>query len=401
MAKGLYVLCEGLPSHVIDSQVIEHLSLLREHLSIEFDLLVLAPSKSLYDDAVKRLPDVRKRLAGKVSVVKGFRPALPWSRWLNERVILRQVADLREYDFVHARTDYTAAMMMGACRRLAIPILWDCRGDALAEIEGRFSQAFFFAKPFIAWRKLQCRRNTRLAASGCSAATFVTASLRDVNAKFGKSLKTWLTPCFAPEDFFFFDQAVRAETRAALGYKDEQRVYVYSGGMAAYQCFSSVVKQFEAIYSKNDKARLLVLTSSVEYALRESSRLPEEIVKVMSVSFFSVGSYLCASDFAFFLREEGGLNEAAFPTKFAEYAMTGLPIIMNESPRDCARLARKWGIFSCSKGEGSKLTREQREECSSSAAKELGRRQSMVLYSYIYNFLLSSKSGAIHCIGTE
>ena len=171
--------------------------------------------------------------------------------------------------------------------------------------------------------------------------------------------------------------------------------------MAAYQCFSSVVKQFEAIYSKNDKARLLVLTSSVEYALRESSRLPEEIVKVMSVSFFSVGSYLCASDFAFFLREEGGLNEAAFPTKFAEYAMTGLPIIMNESPRDCARLARKWGIFSCSKGEGSKLTREQREECSSSAAKELGRRQSMVLYSYIYNFLLSSKSGAIHCIGTE
>ncbi|MCH8131002.1 MAG: hypothetical protein IIA30_00480 [Myxococcales bacterium] len=55
-----------------------------------------------------------------------------------------------------------------------------------------------------------------------------------------------------------------------------------------------------------------------------------------------MNAWLNATDAAIMLRRPDPLNAVAFPTKFAEYGMVGLPVLMSDAVPEAAAVAREW-----------------------------------------------------------
>jgi len=71
--------------------------------------------------------------------------------------------------------------------------------------------------------------------------------------------------------------------------------------------------------------------------------IPPEIYVLSSALIGEMNAYLNAADCAFMLREHTDTNAAASPTKFAEYCLTGLSVIMTDAVPDSFELAQRFG----------------------------------------------------------
>jgi hypothetical protein len=339
----LFVLFEGLADTVIDSQVLLHARALRDGGLADFTIWTFAWNDALYRRSMERLPAAMERAGCPIRVLRGLRPGLPGSRLINGALVRRAWRRFRPpADLVHARTDYVAACCAEA--RLPVPILWDCRGDALAELEAALGDR---PAPLRALRLAMARRSRRRAAETCAGAICVSHPLAALVRPEMRTDRLEVIPCGASRRLFFFDPALRAERRAALGLGDGQEVYVYSGGLAAYQCFGQTLDLFAARLRRQPGAHLLLLTPAVDRARQEvaARALPEAAVTLRKAAIEEVNGFLNAADCAFMLRQDSPINAAAAPTKFAEYALAGLPVVMTEAVRDAAALARAHGIL--------------------------------------------------------
>jgi glycosyltransferase involved in cell wall biosynthesis len=68
------------------------------------------------------------------------------------------------------------------------------------------------------------------------------------------------------------------------------------------------------------------------------SDLPEGTYSVISSLVEEVGKYLEASDLGLLLRENHVVNRVASPTKFAEYLLCGLPVVISPWVGDFSEL---------------------------------------------------------------
>jgi glycosyltransferase involved in cell wall biosynthesis len=81
----------------------------------------------------------------------------------------------------------------------------------------------------------------------------------------------------------------------------------------------------------------LILTPDVDAASDLARRLlVEGRYRIRSASHAEVPGFLRASDLGILLRAPDPLNEVACPTKFAEYVMTGLPVLISAGIGDCS-----------------------------------------------------------------
>jgi hypothetical protein len=230
-------------------------------------------------------------------------------------------------------------------------------------------------------------RELRIAGGTCSGALFVTAQLREAMAPYMIDQRSWVIPCLAPEGDFFFDTALRERVRRELGISQDETVYVYSGSLATYQCFEQTIAAFKVALTDGQNARLIVLTPEVERARRVCADVPMPRIIVKSVQHADVNAYLNAADFGMLLRDSSPVNVVAFPTKFAEYAMAGLKVVMKASPPACVAMARQFGNDVTPGHAAAPWSVEERVRCASSAAQALGRRAAMPIYSAIYAVL--------------
>ena len=67
------------------------------------------------------------------------------------------------------------------------------------------------------------------------------------------------------------------------------------------------------------------------------------MIRLRSGRIAEFNDFLNAADFGFILRERNKINRVACPTKFAEYCLTGLPVIIGDAVPDCTSLADLWG----------------------------------------------------------
>jgi hypothetical protein len=231
-----------------------------------------------------------------------------------------------------------------------------------------------------------------IAGKSCGGALFVTPQLRDVMAAYMAGQPTSVVPCLAPDSEFFFDLALRARVRTELGIADNESVYVYSGSLVAYQRFDETVATFRAALAAGQKARLVVLTPEVDRAQQICIDLPPQNVICKSVRHTEVNGYLNAADVGMLLRDSTPVNIVAFPTKFAEYAMTGLQVIMKEAPPSCVAVARELGNYLPFGTLAVPWSSAERVRCAAQAAQRLGRRAAMPHYASIYEALTRSKA---------
>lgn len=387
--RGAFVLFEGLLPTVIDSQVLTHVRLVREMLGIDMAVVAFACTSDVYVQSVAALEHARQTAGGEVYLFPGVRPALPGSVPVNRRRLGGAFDKLGPVSFLHARGDYAAAVAGPLARSRDLPMLWDCRGDSRAELHERIGTASVLQRLPLAVRAWMSQQDSKKAGQTCAAACFVSQALRELMAGYIGAKPSWVLPCLANENEFFFDPVLRQRMRAQLGLGSDDPVYVYSGSLAGYQLFDEMVETFKAIVRANPSAQLLVLTPYADAAREKLADLAAERVICKSVRNSEVNDYLNAADFGFLLRDNTPVNHVAFPTKFAEYALAGLQVIMKQSPPSCVAEARALGNY-LSLGEAGRSVGSQpaqRAAVAAAARERMGRRASIQRFSEIYKQL--------------
>ena len=87
----------------------------------------------------------------------------------------------------------------------------------------------------------------------------------------------------------------------------------------------------------------------------------------------------------------GAYELVAFPTKFAEYAMTGLSIVMKEAPPACVAAARALGNYQPLGALAPTPSADERRRVAALAAQRLGRRAAMPTYAEIYRTMAAMR----------
>ncbi len=85
------------------------------------------------------------------------------------------------------------------------------------------------------------------------------------------------------------------------------------------------------------------MTPNAPASIRALQSRSQGYIRVIEAAYHEVNSYLNAADAGFLLREKNLLNEGASPTKFAEYCLTGLAVIMENTVKDAFDMARTLG----------------------------------------------------------
>lgn len=374
-----YVLFEGLPATVIDSQVMRHIRVMHELHGVEFEVFSFACTEAGYRSSLSRLEAAREASGARVSVLEGVRPALPGSHRLNgHRVLAALRSRAKPPDLLHARTDYSTLCAKRATRQLGVPLLWDCRGDSAAEFRFRWrGRDNALNRPILSFRERSIQREFLGAAAACDGAMFVSGPLQKSAAPCLADRPTRIVPCLADESLFFYDEALRVETRGALGFTPDRKVFIYAGSLTAYQCVDETVALFRALHEQDPGCHLLFLTPEVDTARALLAGLPADAVTLRAAKLPEMNAYLNAADAGFMLRERLRLNEVASPTKFAEYVLTGLPVVMTDAVADSHALALELGLWLEPSAESVRRAMAQprsRAETASAAVGRLGRR---------------------------
>jgi len=122
--------------------------------------------------------------------------------------------------------------------------------------------------------------------------------------------------------------------RENYGVLDDEKLFIYSGGVSKWQCIEETVELFKQISDNtNCKCKMLILSGNIDYI----SKFKSDIIMVDSLKSEDVSKVLPAGDFAFLLRGNYITNHVAYPNKFLEYIMAGLKVITTPYVNDIAK----------------------------------------------------------------
>ena len=147
-----------------------------------------------------------------------------------------------------------------------------------------------------------------------------------------------VVPCVADAEKFGPDEAVRLDARRALGVED-RFVVVYPGRFGAWHYNEETFAVVRGLMDADPKVFFLILTPDVDAAAALAARtLPPGSFAIHAARHDEVPRHLRAADLGVLLRAPDPLNEVACPTKFAEYVITGLPVLISAGIGDCSPL---------------------------------------------------------------
>jgi hypothetical protein len=340
MHKGLFVSFEGLPKTIFDSQVITHISEMRNE-GVEMILWTFSINSTDYLESMIKLKDLSKRINYEIKLFRAFPPKLPFSSFFNSLILLWLLKKYKlNVDFVHARTDYTATVCGLMKWAIRSTIIWDCRGDSVAEFLDSY-QCDSLIRRILCLSKVQVLKlRVILARTFCDKAIFVSNQLKIKLTKADFCKPYEIIPCVASSKIFFFSESLRENIRNTYSFPDNVTVIVYSGSLkGSYHVFDKCVSLISRILARDSSVIFLVATPHIDLAKAFLKKIPSEKYRLMSVAFDKVNDLLNAADFGLFLRENNAVNEVASPVKFAEYSLSGLPIIMTDAVDQCMKNA--------------------------------------------------------------
>jgi hypothetical protein len=153
----------------------------------------------------------------------------------------------------------------------------------------------------------------------------------------------FLYPCLSDSKKFYYDENLRRKIREELGYNNEDKVYVYAGGMSSsWHMTGLLFKFFEYLNHNQKNAKFLILskdTTSISKLLESYSDIRNKVI-FTSADNEIICKYYNAADFGILFRENSIMNNVASPTKLAEYLLSGLPVIISEGVGDYSNFCR-------------------------------------------------------------
>jgi glycosyltransferase involved in cell wall biosynthesis len=162
--------------------------------------------------------------------------------------------------------------------------------------------------------------------------------------------KFLIYPCLADEKKFFLNENIRNIFREKLGFKKYETVILYAGGFNMKWHISEFILDFYNLVAANSgDFKFLFLSSDLDSIKNhlESYPILKNRCTFLKVKNEEVNNYLNAADFGVLFREDTIMNNVASPTKFAEYVMAGLPVLISENVGDFSNIVdeNKLGIL--------------------------------------------------------
>jgi len=149
--------------------------------------------------------------------------------------------------------------------------------------------------------------------------------------RYGYNLKAHVViPCTLSSHFKITLPAVAeiAQLKKNLGYKNDDIILVYSGSTAGWQSFTLLRDFLKPLLASSLSVKVLFLSKedNNNIALKEDFK---EQVAIKWLKPDEVNKYLTVGDYGILIRENTLTNRVASPTKFAEYLVSGLSVIIS------------------------------------------------------------------------
>lgn len=217
-------------------------------------------------------------------------------------------------------------------RLLDVPNVVDIHGD---EIEENISMNGWRRT---GWRSRFWRAMMRMALRGCTEVVCVSRAHKShLETTYGVESVATVVPCCVSEPAS--DANVRrSEFLERHGSFVRPSVLLfYSGSSARWQMVDSMVGFLRAIHRAGiDCGMIMLLSDRWAKDIIRRSLDPEIAQRVLidSIDHETALSIASVADCAFLLREDLPLNRVSSPTKFAEYLISGLPVLITRSVGD-------------------------------------------------------------------
>jgi glycosyltransferase involved in cell wall biosynthesis len=327
---------------VFDSQVVDSMAAVGE-LGIAFDLVVLmhgGPYVRKREINRRRMAEIEARIPGRVRIYPTPRKETRAGDLLASAVLLFDVLRTpARRTVLHARGD-GAASYASAVRRLhpRVRSLYDARGDVMAEFE-HWARQVALPDAQRAYTLAQLRREGQASVARSDRILCVSEVLRDrLHARFGGDPDRYtVIPCVADTRKFHLAEEERARTRRELGL-DDRFLVIYPGRFGRWHYGPEMIALVRGLMAADPSVHFLILTPDLEEARTLAAKsLPEGRWEVRTATHAEVPRHLRAADLGLLLREPDPLNEVACPTKFAEFMLCGLPVLISAGIGDCTR----------------------------------------------------------------
>jgi glycosyltransferase involved in cell wall biosynthesis len=339
-ARFLFIVAEAPNPTVIDSQVVDAVvAVARE--GVRMDLLFLADPRPYFERRayyLARRDEIAARTGGGVRVVPIPRKHTPIGAAIAPVVLAQELARSPGRLVVHARGDFSGFIASRLSRvSPRMRFVYDARGD----VEGEFRSNQAQSGNHGARAERTLRRLLRLRHAAVTHADHVlcvSTPLRDkLVALHGLDpSRASVVPCVADADKFGPAAAEREALRRDLGVAD-RFVVVYPGRFGTWHYTDETFAVVRGLMDADPSVYFLVLTPDLDAARAlAAAKLPAGRYEIRSARHDEVPRYLRAADLGVLLRAPHPLNEVACPTKFAEYVMTGLPVLISAGIGDCS-----------------------------------------------------------------
>ena len=136
------------------------------------------------------------------------------------------------------------------------------------------------------------------------------------------------------------DAPVQQKVGGYHKFPPDKIVFVYSGSSAEWQSFKMIIEFAGKVMNENEAAVFLMLTPRSEPFAGLEKKFPGR-VQCRWMDPDVVTSLLRAADYGVLLRENTITNQVSSPTKFAEYLLAGLPVVVSDSVKDFALFVKK------------------------------------------------------------
>ena len=161
----------------------------------------------------------------------------------------------------------------------------------------------------------------------------------------GNGVKFFKIPCATTTESMELDKYIenRVKYRNKYGIKDNEVVFVYSGGVSSWQCIEEAISLYKRIKELYERPTRLMVFSHMIDSIKKIVGDDREII-IDSYSPVELEKALCAGDYAFLLRRKSIINEVAFPNKYLEYVKSGMRIITTPYVDEIANQVKEYGI---------------------------------------------------------
>lgn len=150
----------------------------------------------------------------------------------------------------------------------------------------------------------------------------------------------------ADENYFYYNNALRDQLKTL--YSVENKILLLYSGMLnkSWQMPEKYFDFFSALQQQQSNLILVLITPNTEIAnkLKEKYNIADKSIIIKESTYADLASYYNMADFGLLFRKNEIVNRVASPTKFSEYTLCGLPVIISSNIGDFSGDIKKSGF---------------------------------------------------------